>query len=243
MICSKIGTIVKQQGSTVTAIKVTCRSWSCESCRKQRTRKLMAEAIEGEPERFITLTCNPHWFDSPEERARKLIWAWRQIRRRFMKLYRNSKIEFLAVFERTGLGEPHLHIVQRGAYMRQKWLSQQLEHLIGAKIVDIRYIRSKKAVAFYIAKYIGKEPFQFGTLKRYWRSLKYLKMSNKEKKRLRNAGARFFMIDAHWKTYFCWLLDTFRIQGLKVKRDGFSMEWPPDREPPWCVDIEPLYAK
>lgn len=240
MICTRIGTIVKQQAGKIKAIKVTCRSWSCESCQKDRTRRLMCEAREGEPERFITLTVNPHWFDSPLERAQKLVAAWRLIRRRFLKLRKGAVVEFLAVFERTGLGEPHLHIVQRGSFMPQKWLSQQLEELIGAKVVDIRYIRDKKKVAFYIAKYIGKEPRQFGTLKRYWRSLKYLAMTAKEKKRLRNAGARFYLLDCHWKGYHSWIMEHCEIAGYKLTRNSFEIEWPDDTEPPWCLTVAPI---
>lgn len=241
--CTRIGTIVKQQAGRVRAIKVTCRSWNCESCARDRAKKLICEAQEGQPERFITLTVNPHWFASPEERAAKLVAAWRLIRRRFLKLHKNAVVEFMAVFERTKLGEPHLHIVQRGAFMAQKWLSRQLEELIGAKIVDIRYIRSKKTVAYYIFKYIGKEPFQFGTLKRYWRSRKFLPMTAKEKKALRNKGARFYVIDYHWKSYFVWILNNLTVTGLAVSAHGFEMDWPPDADPPWCIDVEPLYSK
>lgn len=243
MICTRIGTIVKQQGGTIRAIKVTCRSWGCESCSRDRAKKLIREAQEGAPERFITLTVNPHWFNSPIERAQKLVAAWRLIRRRFLKMRPNAVVEFMAVFERTKLGEPHLHIVQRGSFMPQKWLSSQLEELIGAKIVDIRYIRSKKTVAFYIFKYIGKEPFQFGTLKRYWRSRRFLSMTAKEKKAIRNKGARFYVLDCHWKSYLTWMTNKYRLEGLKVDRNGFQADWPAGVDPPWCLSVEALYSK
>lgn len=241
--CTRVGTIVKQQGGRIRAIKVTCRSWGCDSCRNDRSRQLIGEAQEGAPERFITLSVNPNWFNTPEERARRLVAAWRLIRRRFLKMRPNAQIEFMAVFERTKKGEPHLHIVQRGSFIPQKWLAGQMAELMGAPVVDIRYIRSKKTVAFYIFKYIGKEPFQFGTLKRYWRSKRYLSMTAKEKKALRNKGARFYVIDYHWKTLFCWIMDHHKVSNLQMSKRGFEMDWPAGLDPPWCLAIEPLYSK
>lgn len=241
--CSRIGTIVKQQAGSVKAIKVTCRSWGCPDCAPGRRRQLMLQAKEGEPERFITLTVNPHWFNSPEERAAKLVHAWRLIRRRFLKLKPNNQCEFLAVFEKTKLGEPHLHIVQRGSFMPQGWLSRQLEELIGAKIVDIRYIRDRKKVMFYVTKYIGKAAQQFASLKRYWRSKRYLSMSNAEKKRLRNAGARFFLLDCHWKSYLRWVRLKFPDLSVTVKAAGFEIPWRDSDDPPWCATVEPIIPK
>ncbi len=240
--CSRIGTIVKQQNGVVRAIKLTCRSWSCPDCAKDRRKRVILEAKEGAPQRFITLTVNPNWFDSPEERARRLVAAWRLVRRRFLKLHKNAIVEFMAVMERTKLGEPHLHIVQRGAFISQKWLSGQMAELIGAKIVDIRFIRSQAKVAEYVSKYLGKDPFQFGNLKRYWRSRHYLKMTNAEKKRLRNAGAVFFILENHWKGYLRWLRLKHSAVEVVVGRAGFEFAWPDERAPPLCVTEPPLGA-
>lgn len=238
--CDRIGTIVKHQAGKLKAIKITCRSWNCQTCAVDRKRRLIGEAKEGQPQRLITLTVNPHWFSDPLERAQKLVAAWRLIRRRFLKMRPTAECEFLAVFERTKLGEPHLHIVQRGAFIPQKWLSNQLKELIGANIVDIRYIRSQKIVALYIAKYIGKEPYQFGTLKRYWRSKKYLPMSAKDKKRLRNIGAKFYILDFHWKGYLTWVSERFQLEGLKILGGAWECDWPDERPPPCCATVEPI---
>lgn len=241
--CSRIGTIVKVQGGKLTAIKMTCRSWSCDSCAKDRARSLVAEVKEGMPQRFITLTVNPNWFDSPEDRARRLIAAWRLIRRRFLKMHPNAVFEFMAIFERTKKGEPHLHIAQRGAYVPQKWLSAQLAELIGAPIVDIRYIRDMKKVAMYVAKYVSKDPFKFGTLKRYWRSLKYLKMSKAAARKLRNAGARFYILECHWKGYLKRFLREFDQEAVTLRKAGFQMPWDEEEIPPWCLTIDPIICR
>jgi len=41
---------------------------------------------------------------------------------------------------------------------------------MGAKIVHITYLETKRKVANYVAKYMGKDPHRFGKLKRYWTS-------------------------------------------------------------------------
>lgn len=238
--CQKIGCIVKQQGNQVRCLKLTCRSWACDQCAVMRRNELVREAKEGMPERFITLTVNPHWFSSPEERAAKLVWAWRTIRRRFQKEHPNAKIEFMAVLEATKLGEPHLHICQRGAYMRQAWISAQMRELMGAPVVDISMIRSKKKVAEYVSKYISKKPVRFGSLKRYWRTPKWLTVSRAEKKRRRNAGARFYLLDWHWKGYMRWVDETCHARLIEVGRSSFSFVWPDDEPPPICVTVEPM---
>lgn len=241
--CNRIGTIVKVKGREMTAIKMTCRSWNCSSCVHDRKRQLIAEVRQGNPQRLLTLTVNPHWFDSPEERAAKLVYAWRMIRRRFFKRHPNATCEFLAVFEKTKLGEPHLHIVQRGAFMSQKWLSIQLEELIGAKIVDIRFVRSAKAVANYVSKYIGKEPHQFGTLKRYWRSLKFLPMSKAAARKLRNAGCAFYIMDVHWKPYFRACMRSHEVSGIQGLKRGFTAFLEYDGPPPWCLNTDPIICE
>lgn len=238
--CSRIGTIVKQQGCIVTAMKLSCRSWGCPDCCKGRRFKLVSEAQEGKPERFITLSVNPHWFNSPEERAEKLVTAWREIRRRFLRLRKGNSCEFLAVFELTKLGEPHLHIMQRGTYMRQSWISAQMKELIGAPVVDIRAVRGKKEVAKYVTKYISKRNIKIGTLKRYWRSMRYLKVSRAELRRIRNAGAVFYQLDCHWKRYLKILQALSPDDIIRVGKRGFDFEWFPTSDPPLCVVEECL---
>lgn len=233
--CSRIGVIVKHQGNTVKAIKLTCRSWSCEDCAKMRRRKLISEAKEGKPERFITLTVNPSWFDSPAQRAEKLVEAWRTIRRRFLALSENNKLEFMAVFELTAKGEPHLHIMQRGSFIPQKWLSEQMQELMGAPIVDIRIVQSAKKVGEYVSKYISKRNVKIGTLKRYWRSMRYLEVSRAELRRRRNAGAVFYILDYHWKSYLKVCDETYKVKITSIDNGGFSFEWYEEDEPPWCV--------
>lgn len=238
--CQKIGSVVKQQGNVVTVMKLTCRSWNCPECCKLRRNQLVREAKEGKPERFITLTVNPAWFNSPEERAARLVAAWRLIRRRFIERRKGNVCEFMAVFELTKLGEPHLHIIQRGSFISQRWLSAQMKELMGAPVVDIRAVKGRKAVAEYVSKYISKRNIRIGTLKRYWRSKKYLAVSRAELRRRRNAGARFWIAEFHWKRYLKWIEARFPDDIFRVRTRGFEFEWWEDQAPPWLLAEEPM---
>lgn len=150
-----------------------CRSWSCEYCQVLRKRALIAMAIRGEPQRFLTLTINPAFYDSPEERLSKLAWAWRTIVKRLRRKYGRDSVEYLCVVEATKAGEPHLHILLRGSYLPQHELSAAMAELVHSPIVYIERVKSVNHAVRYVAKYIGKRPAQFGTSKRYWQSVGY----------------------------------------------------------------------
>ena len=224
--CNRSSTIIKQVGSKITVFRGRCRSWSCPECAPLRRRQLIKEARDGNPNRFITLTVNPSWFDSPEDRAARLAKAWRLTVAAYRHRWPNRTIEYLAVFEATKLGEPHLHIVARGDFMAQKWLSAQMKKRMGAPIVDIRAIRGKDAVAKYVTKYISKRSIKFGTCKRYWRSAGYLKVSPAKAKKLRNAGATFYLYKWGYLSYAEKVL-RHRIRITFVRPDQFEFDLPP----------------
>ncbi len=162
--------LVKCQGGVLTAEPLKCRCWSCEYCQPLRCARLKRQAYLGRPDSFLTLTVNPARGVGPDDRARGLARAWRLLRLRAIRHYGYKKLPFLAVFEKTKRGEPHLHILLRCKWLDQKWLSAQMEDLIGAPIVDIRRVVGAAKIINYIAKYIGKEPSAFVGTKRYWSS-------------------------------------------------------------------------
>lgn len=133
----------------------------------------MAVAASGDPTRFLTLTVNPAVYDSPDERLRKLSWAWRTVVKRLRRKYGRDSVEYFCVVEATKKGEPHLHILLRGRYLPQKELSTAMAQLIQSPIVYIERVKSQKQVVNYVAKYVSKKPAQFGTSKRYWQSVGY----------------------------------------------------------------------
>ncbi len=172
MLCGE-GTLINLGVNRIRAQVLRCRSWTCEWCSYDRRRQLTAQAIDGNPNTFITLTVDPSRFQTPINRARELVIAWRQVVKRAKSHYRYQSIPYLCVFEATKKGEPHLHILARVPWIKQKWLSDQMLDLIGAPIVDIRRITNKRMVASYVAKYVGKAPHKFGTCKRYWQTKDY----------------------------------------------------------------------
>ena len=82
----------------------------------------------------------------------------KRIRRKF------GKFEYIAVKEHTKEGLVHLHMVYRGCFMPQSWLSDQWNEIHGAKIVWIAKLYTWK-LAKHLARYFIKEGFG-----RYWTS-------------------------------------------------------------------------
>lgn len=173
MFCSE-WSLVKHTLGAVTIIPLRCRCWSCTECRPARVQRLIEEARAGLPTIFITLTSRRRPNRSPHRAARDLVTAWRTVRQRYIKVHGPGSLSFLAVFEATKNGWPHLHIVARCRWIDQRWLSRQMAALIGSPIVDVRKVRGVREVANYVSKYIGKNPHRFEGVKRYWRSLDYL---------------------------------------------------------------------
>jgi hypothetical protein len=139
----------------------------------QRLARLKKQAVGGDPSTFLTLTVNPATGQSPTDRAVELVNAMRIMFKRARRHFTKSAIEYLAVFEETKRGEPHLHILMRAPYIPQAWISDVMNELIQAPIVDIRAVKSARLVARYVAKYVAKGPKSFGTLKRYWMTKRY----------------------------------------------------------------------
>lgn len=229
--CSRSTTIVKQDGRKITVFKGKCKSWTCPECSKTRRRALIKEAMDGKPNRFVTLTVNPNWFNSPEDRAARLAKAWRLTVAAYRHRWPTRQLHYLAVFEATASGEPHLHIVIRGDFISQKWLSGQMKKRMGAPIVDIRQVKSQKAVAKYVAKYISKRSIKFGTCKRYWRSALYLAVSPRKLRQARNAGCVFYTMTRHFLMYAGDLL-ALRYTLAFLGPDKFEFEIPNGKEAP-----------
>lgn len=155
------------------AITLRCRSWCCPDCAPQRQRQLIAKAISGHPNRFITLTSKRTAGAKPEHAAKRLVEAWRAVIKAAKRVNPRTQPQYLAVFEATASGWPHLHILYRGPWISQKWLSKRMAKLNDSPVCWIEKVGSKSRCAKYVAKYTAKGPGRFGTLKRYWTSGSY----------------------------------------------------------------------
>lgn len=167
MLCSEVQ-LVKRDFDLIEIKPLPCNRWSCDYCAPRRRIQLIAQAIAGEPNKILTLTVNPRHGTSPLERRDMLHRAWKLLVKRILRRYKFGKLPYMAFIEKTKAGEPHLHILLRCGYIHQRWISQQMKALIGAPIVWIEQVKSTKKAINYVAKYVGKEPAQFGTRKRYW---------------------------------------------------------------------------
>lgn len=136
-------------------------------------RRVVERARDGNPNIFMTLTWNSNRAESPAEAARVMKHAWVVLRRRIERHYGINKIPFLVVFEKTKKGYPHMHLLIRSRYIDQDWLSDQMDDLIDAPIVDIRKIKDRKMAFYYVTKYLGKDLAAFEGCKRWWRSHNY----------------------------------------------------------------------
>lgn len=164
---------VNHQPDLKAVVTLHCKRWSCETCLPRERWKVIRKAAAGNPNIFITLTCNPHLYETPDEAARDMVRSWRLLVRSIKKAKKIKRLPFCLVFERTKKGWPHLHILIRAPFIDQKWLSERWQDLCGAKVVDIRAIQDTGRASSYVAKYVGKEPFAFEGTKRWWRSRDY----------------------------------------------------------------------
>jgi hypothetical protein len=160
--------VVKRAGDLFTAHPLYCRSWQCDVCQPRRCKQLVKDGLAGAPTTFITLTAAASPDKTPDEQAQQLVKAWREVVRRAKRLYGYKEIPYLAVFEATKQGRPHLHILCRVKWIGQDWLSRQMGQIMASPIVDIRRIRSRRGAALYVSKYVGKDPHRFQGVKRYW---------------------------------------------------------------------------
>jgi hypothetical protein len=158
----------------VRAGAIWCKSWFCEYCAPIRQKQLMKQAVNGNPNKFITLTSRYRPDEiTAAEAAHQLVHAWRMVVQRAKRDRIFTECQYLAVFELTERGWPHLHILARCTFMAQEWLSQRLKEYADSPIVHIRAVKSMKRAAWYVAKYTAKAPQKFTGCKRYWRTFGY----------------------------------------------------------------------
>ncbi len=143
-------------------IPMWCRRWDCPTCASRKKKLWQQRAREGRPERLLTLTLRRRKDDSltqalllAKASLPKLIAA---IRRKF------PRIEYLASWQFTKAGWPHAHLMTRGSYLPQAWLSNQWHRITGSKIVDIRKIHGPNQAALYITRYMLRDVTRHASL-------------------------------------------------------------------------------
>ncbi len=198
MFCSE-WSLVKLENKLLTAIPLRCKCWTCYDCAPLRKKRLINECLAGAPDLFITLTSKRIPGGDPDQAAQQLVKAWRTVRARYIKAHGKSSLPFMAVFEATKNGWPHLHIVARCKWLDQGWLSQQMDALIQSPIVDVRRIKNTNKMVNYITKYCGKNPHRFQGVKRYWRSLAFIKPAPEEEEVYDEHNTKWIIVEEYFK--------------------------------------------
>lgn len=172
MLCSE-AILVNHGEAEGHATVLHCNRWSCDLCRPLNHSRIKRHAKEGKPNVFLTLTVRPERYETVDAAARDLKQAFVLLRQQMKRELGIDHVPFIAIFERTKKGWPHLHILMRCRFVAQAWYSRTMERLIGAPIVDVRFIQDVGRVGAYVAKYISKAPEAFAHCKRWWRSHDY----------------------------------------------------------------------
>jgi hypothetical protein len=126
--------------------------------------------------RFLTLT------SSPESVGRNLNADFRALKMRILRKY-GFKMKYWKI--RTNEGNGVLHIVFRGRYIPQRWLSSQWADIHKSPVVDIRSLcetrKGLTGIVFYlVGNYLAKQSFErmswgyswvFPAFVRSWKSI------------------------------------------------------------------------
>jgi len=136
--------------------ELNCKSWRCPKHRRswlQKWKVVVSRELEVNPvDKLITLTCASSATPAQLCRARQLFFrSWRTI---------NGEIEYFSSLEfSTRARLPHLHILARGRYLRQKTVSalwSEATRQAGFKSSPVVYIerpRSQQAAGVYALSY------------------------------------------------------------------------------------------
>ena len=146
--------LVGVDGGRCGVYPMRCKRWGCPVCGPRKVKAALARTKAGMslgPCRFFTLT-SPGTEDG-EASYSHFPERWKRFRMRVERRW--GRIEYLAVVERQTRGAAHVHVVFRGPYIPQRWLSRVAKECGFGPIADIR--RSNPALIRYLAKYLTKE--------------------------------------------------------------------------------------
>ena len=131
-----------------------CKRWECHTCGQKKLRATIARIHKGMRLgdcRFLTIT-SPGGEDAATSYD-ELPKRWKRLHERIARRF--GRIEYVTVVEAQKRGHAHLHVVYRGPFIPQRWLSRAAKASGFGPIADIR--RPPRAIARYVAKYLTKD--------------------------------------------------------------------------------------
>lgn len=146
--------LVGVSGETCGIYPMRCKRWGCPHCGPRKTKATLARVRLGMTlgtTRFFTLT-SPGDEDAATSYA-EFPARWKRFRMRLERRF--GRIEYLGVVEAQKRGAAHIHVVYRGPFISQRWLSRIAAECGFGKIADIR--RSNPGLLRYLGKYLTKE--------------------------------------------------------------------------------------
>jgi len=165
-VCRNFG-LAQHNPDRVDLLEPACRAWSCPDCGPRRKRDFEDLIRAGEPTKQLTLTLRRTEGGSPLLAADKLLRCWSVLLKRIRRKLGKSNVEYAWVIEGTKAGWPHLHVALRMPFLKWEWIKATWLELTGdSDHVDIR-AKDKDKAAWYMSKYLAKDPVRFGTHKRY----------------------------------------------------------------------------
>ncbi|MBA7543014.1 hypothetical protein ES705_35340 [subsurface metagenome] len=146
---------VKKDEPAAVIIPTTCKSWHCPKCKKPKALRLIDKICSGDPERMITLTCNPKIVASPFDAITLMKLGWGRLVRKIRHDF--GEFEYALVWELTKRGWPHIHVACRGKYIAHSYLKYWWASFTQAPVVNITKIHSERHAARYLGKYFVKD--------------------------------------------------------------------------------------
>lgn len=139
-----------------------CRDRFCTPCANDRSRCLAANVvtrIQGQPARFLTFTLK-HSADSLADQIARLTACFAKLRARKQWQDRvDGGAGFIEAkwIPETASWHPHLHVITQGRFFDKYLLKHLWREITGdSYITDIRLIKSKRGIAWYVSKYAAK---------------------------------------------------------------------------------------
>jgi hypothetical protein len=221
--------LIGTAGDTAGIYPLRCKLWRCRGCGQRKVKATIARVHQGMKlgdSRFFTIT-------SPGDEGRDASYKafperWKRFHERIRRRF--GAIEYIAVVEPQKRGAAHIHVVYRGPFIPQRWLSAAAAGSGFGKIADIR--RPPRQVATYLAKYLTKELRDpFVAPPRYFRRVRWTKGWSDWKRPDR---------PKRWEVW--WLADAIPPHAeISALRRGFEVvevvsdDWSRRFDPVWSV--------
>ncbi len=176
--------LVGTDGNEAGVYPLRCKRWDCPECGPRKARRVIARVDAGMKlpgtVRFLTLTSPAG--ETAEASYERFPGRWKRMHQRIVRRF--GRFEYVGVVEPQKRGAAHVHVVYRGAFISQRWLSRAAAGSGFGRIADIR--RRHPRLASYLAKYLTKQlaagsvrldergrPVRAGAVPKYFRRVRW----------------------------------------------------------------------